>query len=126
MLKLSAGTLYRSVERMVEQGLIRETARGRAKTWTMTAAILPHHSVWPSRRQGGGAPAGPDARSRSGEGARASEGVMRIYRLLLYLYPASFRADYGEEMAAIFQVELRSRPRCGALTSWFAAFHEAS
>ena len=26
---------------------------------------------------------------------------MRIYRLLLYLYPASFRADYGEEMSRL-------------------------
>ena len=49
---------------------------------------------------------------------------MRIYRLLLYLYPASFRADYGEEMAAIFQVELRSARGVALLTLWFAAFHE--
>ena len=49
---------------------------------------------------------------------------MRIYRLLLYLYPASFRADYGEEMAAIFQVELRTAHGVALLTLWFAACHE--
>src|SRR5262245_61103595 len=27
---------------------------------------------------------------------------MRAYRLLLRLYPASFRAEYGEEMCAVF------------------------
>ena len=27
---------------------------------------------------------------------------MRLYRALLYLYPASFRAEYAEEMCAIF------------------------
>ena len=53
------------------------------------------------------------------EGPRASKGVMRLYRLLLYLYPASFRADYGEEMAAIFRIELRAArgwrtSRCGS------------
>ena len=33
--------------------------------------------------------------------------LMLAYRLLIYLYPASFRADYGEEMAAIFHARLR-------------------
>src|SRR5580692_7977573 len=28
-------------------------------------------------------------------------GVMRFYRALLHLYPASFRAEYGEEMCAV-------------------------
>jgi putative ABC transport system permease protein len=32
---------------------------------------------------------------------------MRLYRLLLHLYPASFRAEYGEEMAAIFRHRMR-------------------
>ena len=32
---------------------------------------------------------------------------MRFYRVLLHLYPASFRAEYGEEMAAIFRHRLR-------------------
>ena len=32
---------------------------------------------------------------------------MRAYRALLHLYPASFRGEYGEEMAAIFRQRLR-------------------
>lgn len=32
---------------------------------------------------------------------------MRLYRALLLLYPASFRGEYGEEMAAIFRHRLR-------------------
>ena len=32
---------------------------------------------------------------------------MRFYRALLRLYPASFRGEYGEEMAAIFRHRLR-------------------
>ena len=32
---------------------------------------------------------------------------MLLYRALLHLYPASFRAEYGEEMAAIFRRRLR-------------------
>src|SRR6185295_1223736 len=32
---------------------------------------------------------------------------MRLYRLLLHLYPASFRHEYGEEMRAIFARRLR-------------------
>jgi predicted permease len=32
---------------------------------------------------------------------------MHLYRALLHLYPAAFRAEYGEEMAAIFRRRLR-------------------
>jgi predicted permease len=32
---------------------------------------------------------------------------MRVYRLLLRLYPASFRAEYGEEMCAVFEARRR-------------------
>jgi putative ABC transport system permease protein len=49
---------------------------------------------------------------------------MRLYRLLLYLYPASFRADYGEEMAAIFRVRLRAATGLMRLALWFAVVQE--
>ena len=35
---------------------------------------------------------------------------MRIYRALLHLYPATFRAEYGEELAAVFRMRLRDAP----------------
>jgi putative ABC transport system permease protein len=40
---------------------------------------------------------------------------MRLYRALLYLYPASFRREYGEEMAAVFRH--RQRDADGALAT---------
>jgi hypothetical protein len=50
---------------------------------------------------------------------------MNFYRLLLHLYPSSFRAEYGDEMSAIFALELdRSSglaARCGL---WFPHFVE--
>jgi predicted permease len=50
---------------------------------------------------------------------------MNFYRLLLHLYPSSFRAEYGDEMSAIFALELdRSSglaTRCGL---WVSAFAE--
>ena len=49
---------------------------------------------------------------------------MRLYRLLLYLYPASFRADYGEEMAAIFRVSCALPAGLARLALWFAVFQE--
>jgi putative ABC transport system permease protein len=50
---------------------------------------------------------------------------MTLYRLLLHLYPSSYRAEYGDEMSAIFALELRRSQglasRCGL---WLAAFAE--
>jgi putative ABC transport system permease protein len=36
--------------------------------------------------------------------------MMRFYRALLYLYPASFRAEYGEEMCAVLAARQTSYP----------------
>lgn len=41
---------------------------------------------------------------------------MSLYRLLLHLYPSSYRADYGDEMAADFEQELR---QCNGALSRF-------
>src|SRR3954465_7814454 len=49
---------------------------------------------------------------------------MRLYRLLLYLYPASFRAHHAEEMAAIFRMRLRDATGVWRLSLWFETFHE--
>ena len=50
---------------------------------------------------------------------------MKLYRLLLHLYPSSYRAEYGDEMSGIFGEELRQNSgwlaRCGL---WLAAFVE--
>jgi predicted permease len=49
---------------------------------------------------------------------------MRVYRWLLHLYPAPFRADYGEEMAAIVQLRLGEVSRWGRIVVWIAVFQE--
>src|SRR5262245_5958275 len=49
---------------------------------------------------------------------------MRLYRFLLRLYPASFRADYGEEMAAIFGARLREVRGAARIALWFAIVEE--
>ena len=57
--------------------------------------------------------------------SRAPDDLMNLYRLLLHLYPSSYRAEYGDEMSAIFAMELRRRSgltaRCGL---WLATFVE--
>ena len=42
---------------------------------------------------------------------------MRFYRLLLRLYPVSFRAEYGEEMCAVFAARRRDGSTLGLWTS---------
>jgi predicted permease len=50
---------------------------------------------------------------------------MTLYRLLLHLYPSSYRAEYGDEMSAIFALELRrSRGLASWCGLWLAAFAE--
>lgn len=47
---------------------------------------------------------------------------MRAYRALLYLYPASFRHEYGEELCADFARRRRAASGAGAVIAlWFAA-----
>jgi len=47
---------------------------------------------------------------------------MRLYRLLLHLYPSSYRADYGDEMCADFEQELRlSSGALAKMWLWLAA-----
>jgi len=47
---------------------------------------------------------------------------MRVYRLLLHLYPSSFRAEYGEEMRAIFTKKWRE---ASSALPWLALFLSA-
>ena len=50
---------------------------------------------------------------------------MRAYRALLHLYPASFRAEYGEEMAAIFKHRLRdANAPFSTLALWIGVVRE--
>ena len=49
---------------------------------------------------------------------------MRLYRALLHLYPASFRAEYGDEMAAVFRAALRDSPPAQRPALWAGALAE--
>ncbi len=68
--------------------------------------------------EAGGAPPVAVGQIRERKRFRAREGVMRLYRLLLRLYPASFRAEYGEEMCNIFAVR---QCKENALGLWIGA-----
>jgi hypothetical protein len=107
-LRLGAGTLYRSVQRMLEQGLITEVRQRPARPGSTTSG----GAITASPRSAGRSPAprrapGPNAQTRARQRVRAREDLMRCYRALLHLYPASFRAEYGAETAAIFRMRLR-------------------
>ena len=50
---------------------------------------------------------------------------MRLYRALLYLYPTSFRAEYGDEMSTIFALRRRDAGNAVTVSAlWIAAFFE--
>jgi putative ABC transport system permease protein len=49
---------------------------------------------------------------------------MNFYRLLLHLYPSSFRAEYGDEMSAIFSEELGRSSGMGGCVLWLSAIAE--
>jgi len=51
--------------------------------------------------------------------------LMRLYRALLFLYPTSFRHEYGGEMAAVFASQQRDATTLFArLSLWIAALVE--
>ena len=50
---------------------------------------------------------------------------MRLYRALLHFYPASFRAEYGEEMVSVFRARRRDATNpLSVLMLWIAGFFE--
>ena len=49
--------------------------------------------------------------------------MMLLYRLLLYLYPASWRGEYGAEMCAIYAARRRGASGVfGVLALWLEVF----
>ena len=106
-LKLSAGTLYRSIQRMLETGLIVETRNRPAPEMDdERRQVLPHYPVGKSSCRGGGRTPKGFAQDGALVRCRAEDDLMNFYRLLLHLYPSSFRVEYGDEMSAIFSIEL--------------------
>jgi putative ABC transport system permease protein len=50
--------------------------------------------------------------------------MMPLYRLLLHLYPASFRNEYAGEMCAVFARRLRDASAVGVPALWIGVFFE--
>ncbi len=102
-LRLSPGTLYRSVQRLLEQGLLSEPRTRPAPE--LDDERRRYYRVTALRPGGGARRGGAADGSRAdgpGDRARAAAGVMRAYRLLLRLYPVSFRREYGAELRQAF------------------------
>jgi predicted permease len=51
---------------------------------------------------------------------------MRVYSLLLHLYPTSFRNEYGEEMRALFARKRRDASGLGAIGLWMSAIADVA
>jgi hypothetical protein len=49
---------------------------------------------------------------------------MRLYRLLLHLYPASFRNEYAGEMCGVLARRLRDTSAIGLPALWIGVFFE--
>src|SRR5262245_22662193 len=103
----------------------RASGRRRRRTTSGGATTGSRRSAQPSRRpRPGGWRISSGWRVREASRPGAPEAPMRFYRLLLHLYPASFRREYGEEMAAIVARRLRDAPHAvarawvGAAAAW--------
>ena len=110
-MRLSPGTLYGSIKRMLEDGLISSCAPriGRMHRMTTSAADTTGSPRWAAKSQG---------RSRAiiGNG-RASEGLwpgaetrLGSIARCLFAYPAEFRHEYGSQMEQLFEDRLHSEP----------------
>jgi DNA-binding PadR family transcriptional regulator len=113
--QLSAGTLYSSIRRMLEQGLIEELDESpdpsstdeRRRYYRLTrfgkrVAAAEVERLTALLQQ---------ARRRGWSGW-----LMRpeaIYRALLYCYPAAFRHEYGDQMLLVFVDQLSDAGRAG-------------
>lgn len=50
--------------------------------------------------------------------------IKKVYRLLLAFYPAEFRAEYGEEMEAVFFTAVVNAQQSGGENSWHLFWRE--
>ena len=113
--QLSAGTLYSSIRRMLEQGLIEELSN--SPDPTSTDERRRYYRLRVSATGGGGRSRAVEFAGETGAGDRSgSRHVMHartIYRALLHCYPAPFRHEYGDQMYLIFADQLGEARRTG-------------
>ena len=111
--QLSAGTLYSSIRRMLEQGLIEELSKspdpvehGRA------APLLPADALRPARRRRRSRAAQRPRAAGAGDGTGAG-GLMHaatFYRALLRCYPAAFRESTASRCCSPSAINCTTRP----------------
>ena len=100
-MQLSAGTLYSSIRRMLEQGLIEELARSPDPSSTDERRRYYRLTRFGKTGRGGGSGAAERPGAAGASDGAGAGGLMRaaaIYRALLHCYPAAFRDEYGEQM----------------------------
>jgi DNA-binding PadR family transcriptional regulator len=102
--RLSTGTLYGIIKRLLAEGLIREARPGgdaRRRRYELTRFGTD------VARAEAGARADPDARASQGALQNLARHPMsrseRLFRALLRLFPAEFRGDFGDEMTQTFR-----------------------
>jgi DNA-binding PadR family transcriptional regulator len=127
--RLSAGTLYSSIRRMLEQGLVEELAHSpdpsssdeRRRYYRLTRF---------GRRAAAAEVKRLKALVRQARATRAGVGCMsraiQSYRILLHCYPAAFREEYGNQMRLIFAEQLGEARRSGAVPAEVALWAQAA
>ena len=114
--RMGPGTLYGTLNRLVDTGLIEETTdrspRGdneRRRYYELT----PNGRARRGRRAHPAPhPRAPDRRSpaRRGTGMTTPPRTLRVYRLLVRLYPERFREEYGPDLVGLVADQLRDEP----------------
>src|SRR6185503_17652703 len=106
-----------------DRGARRAARPGRGRR---AAPLLPPDAAGPEGGRGGGtaspAAAGPGASHRPPGQARVTRIATRIYAASLYLYPSSFRDEYGPELRRLLADSLRHADGSGeAALVWLRA-----
>ena len=124
-LALEAGNLYRTIRRLEQDGLVDES--GRRPAVDSDDERRRYYRLTPFGRKSARRRALREAAARPGSTRRgaadncAAHGMTRqrnastsagerAYRLLLRLYPAAFRARYGDDMVAFYHDRIRHTP----------------
>ena len=104
--RLGPGTLYAAIQRLLDAGLAREVP-GASEPANGQAAQRRYYELTPRGRTAAarrGGRSGPPGRIRPHQ---APARVMRVYRLLLRVYPAWFRQRFESEIVEAFAEERR-------------------
>ena len=96
-MQLSAGTLYGSIKRLLEQGLIVEVPNREADG--DSAGAITGLRRWAAKPRGRRSSGYPNFWNKRGVMDWRPSAV-KVYRALLFAYPAEFRHEYGRKWSA--------------------------